>query len=182
MAVATTAKRWTLDELHGLPDDGNKYELVDGELFVTPAPSNTHETIIARLLAWLVPYVSRHALGNVHTARAVVRRAGSEVEPDLYVRREAPGVRNDWENAPTPLLVAEVLSPFTRRRDLDQKRRFYLETVGIQEYWVVDPDARSIRVMRSGHAELVADETLEWQPPGCSEALEMDVATLFAAL
>ena len=61
----TQTKRWTLEELHSLPDDGNKYELVRGDLFVTPPPSEEHETILARLHALLIPYVAANALGMV---------------------------------------------------------------------------------------------------------------------
>jgi Uma2 family endonuclease len=63
MAVATVVKKWTLEEVHRLPDDGNKYELVRGELFVTPPPGERHETILAQLTAILVPYVHEHGLG-----------------------------------------------------------------------------------------------------------------------
>src|SRR5437879_10945231 len=92
MHMATQTKRWTLEELHSLPDDGNKYELVRGDLFVTPPPSEEHETILARLHALLIPYVAANALGMVYSPRSVVRFDGSEVEPDLMVRqpRERP--------------------------------------------------------------------------------------------
>src|SRR5215470_17543781 len=78
MHMAAAIKHWTLDELHRLPDDGNKYELVRGELFVTPAPSVGHETILARLSRALEPYVAQHGLGFVFHPRAVVRAEGSE--------------------------------------------------------------------------------------------------------
>ena len=87
MLMATQTKRWTLEELHRLPDDGNKYELVRGNLFVTPAPTEAHETILARLTMILVPYVAANELGLVYRPRAVVRFDGSEVEPDLMVRQ-----------------------------------------------------------------------------------------------
>ncbi|HEY2165322.1 MAG TPA: Uma2 family endonuclease, partial [Gemmatimonadaceae bacterium] len=90
MEMATKLKRWTLDEVHSLPDDGNKYELVRGELFVTPPPSDDHETILARLTGVLSPYVEAHRLGLVYHPRAVMRYRGSEVEPDLMVRQPSP--------------------------------------------------------------------------------------------
>src|SRR5215471_16894481 len=110
MHMAAAIKHWTLEELHRLPDDGNKYELVRGELFVTPPPSDDHETIIARLSRRLDPFVAAHGLGFVYRPRSVVRAEGSEVEPDLMVRAlKAPGGR-DWDDAPRPILVVEVLS------------------------------------------------------------------------
>lgn len=81
---------WTLAELHRLPDDGNKYELVRGELFVTPPPSTGHEDILARLSRILDPYVAEQRLGYVYHPRSVMELDGSEVEPDLMVRAPMP--------------------------------------------------------------------------------------------
>ena len=169
---------WTLDALDQLPDDGNRYELLNGELLVTPAPSPAHEFLANELRALLEPYVRRHGLGHVFVPRAVVRAAGSELEPDLMVR-SVPAVRPDsWEQMPIPLLVAEILSTTTRRRDLSPKREFYREC-GVETYWCVDGDARSIRVMRAGEGDVVADSSLTWHPAGASEALTIDVAQYF---
>ena len=87
MRVATKTKRWTLGEVHRLPDDGNKYELVRGELFVTPPPNVEHEDILARLTRALDRFVEANDLGMVYHPRAVMRFEGSEVEPDLMVRQ-----------------------------------------------------------------------------------------------
>ncbi len=178
MSVAPRVKSWTLEELHRLPDDGNKYELVRGELFVTPAPSNVHEMVIARLSMVLVPYVAEQKLGLVHHARSIIRHGGSEAEPDLFVRAVAADVRKDWEDAPTPLLVVEVLSDATRQRDLRQKRAFYMEDARVPEYWIVDIDARVIRVVRPGHADLVVGDTITWQPGGAGRPLTFRVTDL----
>jgi Uma2 family endonuclease len=180
MHMATRIKRWTLEELHSLPDDGNKYELVDGELFVTPAPTPRHETILANLSRLLVPYVSEHQLGMVYHPRSVIRFEGSEAEPDLMVRARLRDSEDDWEHAPVPLLVVEVLSPYTRRRDLMQKREFYL-AVGVGEYWIVDPDDRSVRVIRRGVDDIVTSGELRWFPDGARAAFECRVAELFDA-
>src|SRR5947207_146947 len=97
MAMPNTARAWTLEELHRLPDDGNKYELVEGDLFVTPPPSEDHETILARLHGLLWPYVVANNLGTVYRPRAVVRIKASEVEPDLMVRAERMRPKKSWE-------------------------------------------------------------------------------------
>lgn len=179
MAVAIkTKKRWTLAELHSLPDDGNKYELVRGELFVTPPPTDPHETIAARLTRLLDPFVARHGLGLVYRPRAVFRYESSEVEPDLMVRAPQGNPRSDWSKAPKPILIVEILSPSTRRRDYEIKRQFYLES-GIPEYWIVDPERREVTVVRSGQADLVTADTLHWTPPGLSTSLEMQVPQIF---
>src|SRR5258708_25171814 len=103
MHMATQTKRWTLEEVHSLPDDGNKYELVRGELFVTPPPSEDHETILGRLSALLEPYVAANGLGMVYHPRSVVRFEGSEVEPDLMVRQPRKRPVKDWDDAPSPI-------------------------------------------------------------------------------
>ncbi len=176
MALSTSA--WTLAELDRLPDDGNKYELVDGELFVTPAPSPTHERLASVLLTILVPYVRAERLGNLYTPRAVVRSGGSEVEPDLMVRPATPTLPMTWAEMPTPSLVVEILSRTTRRRDDEQKRGFYLR-IGVAEYWMVDRWSRSVHVVRRNAADLVADAGLEWRPDGARDALCIDVAAYF---
>lgn len=181
MGVTTTIKRWTLEELHSLPDDGNRYELVHGELFVTPPPTFLHETVVARLTRVLFPFVTANNLGLVYSGKSALRLAGSELQPDLMVRAEAAGVMNDWENAPLPILVVEVASDSTRRRDLDQKRRFYMEDAGIPEYWSLDPELRRARVMRHGNPDLVVTDRIIWQPSGASGSLGVDLAELFQA-
>lgn len=178
MHMATRTRRWTLAELHRLPDDGNKYELVFGDLFVTPAPSLEHETILARLAEILVPFVVANDLGKVFHPRAIVRFDGSEVEPDLMVRRLHPGGSLDWDDAPAPILVVEVLSNSTRRRDLGEKRRFYLDA-NVAEYWIVDPEARDVRVVRQGDDDRRSTELLTWMPAGARESLVIDVAAIF---
>jgi Uma2 family endonuclease len=163
-------KHWTLDEVHRLPDDGNKYELVRGELFVTPPPSVDHETILVRLSSILEPFVATHRLGFVFHPRAIVRAEGSEVEPDLMVRAAKPPTAHDWEDLPVPILVVEVLSGSTRRRDFGPKRDFDLD-IGVAEYWIVDPRAKAVRVVQSGVADAVKTGELTWQPAGASEGL-----------
>jgi Uma2 family endonuclease len=163
MHMATQPKPWTLEQLHRLPDDGNKYELVRGELFVTPAPSEAHEEILVRLHALLAPYVAMHQLGNIYRPRAVMRVAGSEVEPDLMVRAAHRPRLRDWDDAPIPLLVVEVLSETTRRRDRVEKRAFYVDH-GVGEYWIIDPELENVAVVKPNIEDVVTSELLVWQP------------------
>ena len=98
MAMPAAPRRWTLDDLDRLPDDGNKYEVVRGRLFVTPAPAPRHEVVLARLARILEPYVDARKLGQVYRPRAVIRFEDSEVEPDLMVRAEPPAIDTPLEN------------------------------------------------------------------------------------
>lgn len=181
MHMATESGSWTLEEVHRLPDDGNKYELVRGELFVTPPPSWLHETIASRLARILDPYVREHGLGLVYRPRAVLRTSDGEVEPDLMVRAEDRDVGNAWEAAPVPILVVEIMSPTTRRRDMQQKRTFYLHS-GVAEYWIVDPEARSVGVSRPDARDEQCTTVLRWHPAGAARELTLSVPELFADL
>ncbi len=181
MHMVTRTKRWTLEELHSLPDDGNKYELVRGELFVTPPPSDDHENVLARLTRVLDAYVAANRLGLIYHPRAVIRFEGSEVEPDLFIRQPRAVKKRDWDDAPTPILVVEVLSPSTRRRDQMQKRQFYLD-VGVAEYWIVDGERREVRVIRRGLADVVASGDLTWHPAGVTQPLVIPLEEVFGPL
>lgn len=181
MSMPSTANQWTLEDLQRLPDDGNKYEVVHGELFVTPAPRQPHEIVSARLTRVLDPYVAEHGLGLVFHPRAVVRTEDSEVEPDLMVRAESGGISGKWEHAPPPILIVEILSPTTRRRDHVQKRDFYQE-IGIPEYWIVDVDERRVRVVRPGSEDVVATDALVWAPRSELPPLSISLTKLFKGL
>src|SRR5262249_18899972 len=181
MAVSIRVRKWTLRELHRLPEDSNKYELVRGELFVTPPPTDEHETIAAKLTMILGPYVRTHGLGQVYRPKAVMRFQGSEVEPDLMVRREHPdprGIDSDWTRAPIPILVVEIASPYTRHRDRAEKKTLYLDA-GVDEYWTVDPETEEVMIVRTGEADRVETKAVAWTPTGVSEALTFEIAELF---
>jgi Uma2 family endonuclease len=178
MHVATDTKRWTLDELHSLPDDGNKYEVVRGELFVTPAPTGQHESILAALSALLTPYVVANKLGLVYHPRTVLRFEDSEVEPDLMVRKPWGSAETDWENAPLPLLIVEVLSPSTRNRDRKEKRTLYGDA-RIPEYWIIDPERKTVTVVARNELDRTVREILIWYPLGADEPLEVKLSDVF---
>lgn len=179
MHMASQSRRWTLEEVHALPEDGNKYELVDGELWVTPGPTEEHNDIVARLTRILVPYVDAQGLGFVYHPRAVLRVGREvEVEPDLMVRQPRPDPGGPWEMAPRPSLVVEVISPSTRRRDYGRKRELYLEK-GIPEYWIVDGDTRAITVVAPEREPVVVTDEMTWAPAGAREPLTFAVARIF---
>lgn len=178
MHMASKVKRWTLEELHSLPDDGNRYELIAGDLFVTPPPSVGHEDVLVALTRILTPYVERWGLGRIYTPRAVIRARGSEVEPDRMVRPTGARPASEWSDLPLPILVIEVVSGATRRRDHLQKRELYLD-LGIPEYWIVDRRERTIRVVRPGQADTICVDALTWHPTGAAEPLVVDVQGVF---
>lgn len=171
-------KRWTLAEVHALPADDMRRELVRGELFVTPPPSAAHEAILVRLARMLERFVAKNALGTVQRPPAAIRADGNEIIPDLMVRQLPKSLVTDWDDTAMPILVVEVVSKETRRRDHLQKRDLYLDA-GIPEYWIVDPDGRDVRVIRPGTADEIATERFSWSPAGAAGALPVDVPALF---
>jgi Uma2 family endonuclease len=178
MHMAIKTHVWSRRDLERLPDDGNKYEVVRGELFVTPAPSPRHQGIVIALAERLAPYVSANSLGHLDYPRSAVVLDEDEVEPDLMVRPRMSPAPERWEDVPLPILVVEVLSDTTRRRDLISKRALYADA-GVPEYWMVDPRTRSITVARPNVADVVETRLLRWHPPVADARLEIDVAELF---
>ena len=175
--AATNTKVWTLEEVHSLPDDGNKYELVRGELFVTPPPTDYHETISARLTRLLDPFVAANGLGLVYRPRAVMRFEGSEVEPDLMVRQAHPKPEKNWDRAPIPRLIVEIISDSTRRRDYNQKKSLY-QDAGV-EYWIVDAERCTVTIVRAGEPDRVEREAIRWTPLASRSALILGISDIF---
>src|SRR5687768_5393687 len=126
MHMANPTRRWTIADLDSFPEDGNTYELIRGQLFVTPPPTDPHESIAARLTRILDPYVAAHGLGLVYHPRAVIQiDDDTQLEPDLMVRQPQDVPNAKWVDAPLPSLVVEIASDSTRRRDRVHKRTFY---------------------------------------------------------
>ena len=175
--MTTATKRWTLEEVHSLPDDGNKYELVRGVLFVTPPPNVGHETIASRLTDILGPYVRKQGLGLVYRPRALMRFEGSEVEPDLMVR-QPPDPKSSWDAAPTPILIVEIVSGSTRRRDHGPKRDLYMDA-GVAEYWIIDPERRTITRVRRDLGDDIVRDQLIWTPPNADASVNVELSEVF---
>src|SRR5678816_3022360 len=128
MAMPAQPTEWTVDMVRALPDDTNRYEVIDGELFVTPAPSLTHQNAVLELALLVAPYLREHALGRavISPADVIVYGPRKFVQPDLFVVplvNDAP-VRV-WTEVGRLLLAVEVLSPSTEHTDRGRKRRVY---------------------------------------------------------
>ena len=178
MHMAQHTRRWTRRDLDRLPDDGNRYEVVRGELFVTPAPRPAHDAIVMALAERLTEYVGRIGLGQVASGRPALVVEDSQVEPDLVVRPRVRPVPAEWKDMPAPLLVVDVLSDTTARRDRIAKRTLYLEAT-VPDYWIVDAEGRLITVVRPGQPDETVGDRLRWLPSAATEPFEMDVAAMF---
>lgn len=147
-----------LEDLEATPDDGNRYEVLDGALVMTPPPGRTHQTVLGELFVLLHRAAKGHGL-RVYPAPFAWRIGPGQVpEPDLVVASLDATSERALEGP--PVLVVEVLSPTGRARDLHEKRRIYAEG-GAAWYWVVDPAEPSLTVLRlqGGTYEEVARAT-----------------------
>ncbi|MEX2181730.1 MAG: Uma2 family endonuclease [Gemmatimonadaceae bacterium] len=170
---------WTRAELKRLPDDGNRYEVLDGRLLVTPLPGAPHQRTALALSTALFAYCRNHSVGVV-VAPGPVPHDDSELQPDIavYLDSTIPFDAN-WERFPRADLVVEILSPSTRRRDLGIKRAAYRRW-GIPEYWIVDTGRRTITVVRPGREDELVTDTLRWRPRPDVPVLEIALATIFS--
>lgn len=178
MAMAVTY--YTAELVRALPDDGNRYEVVHGELLVTPAPRAWHQEIVARIGRRLHDYTGHVGVGHVfHSPADISWSDDTLVQPDLFVVPLGEARTLDWSRMKTLLLAVEVLSPSTARADRFTKRRLYQE-VGIPAYWIVDPDARCVEVW-TPDAELptLEREAVTWLPEGAGDPLRVEIAELF---
>ena len=171
---------WTVDQVRALPDDGNRYEVIDGELFVTPAPSWLHQQAAMEFLFLVRPYAHRCALDCYIAPAEVAFSPRRSVEPDLFVVPRMDGRRaTHFEEVQRLVLAVEVISPSSARADRYRKRHLY-QSEDVPEYWIVDPDARFVERWRPGDdAPEIVVESLAWTPQEDVEPLVIDLAALF---
>jgi Uma2 family endonuclease len=183
--TVTHPRIYTYDDLATMPDDGNRYEIISGELIVSPAPILDHQAVVGTLYVWLRTFVSRHQLGWVYTAPTDVRLSPhNTVEPDvLFISRDRGHIRRRAFVDGAPDLVAEVLSERTRGIDLVQKRALYA-MAGVPEYWLVDLETRTVSVLtlNEGAYDAVEAGVDELARSGVLPEFEVSVADLFAGL
>ncbi len=174
---------WTADMLRALPDDGNRYELVNGELLVSPSPRFLHQRLVGRLYFAVEMYLRTQLAGEALTAPADISWGDENVltQPDVFV--VPPLARNTerWEELRHLLLIAEVLSPSTARNDRFVKRPEY-QRRGVPMVWLVEGDERYVEIWTpEAIFPVIERERLVWQPDGAREAFTLDLAELFGA-
>lgn len=181
MAVSTN---WTAEMVRALPDDGNRYEVIDGELLVTPSPVEVHQRAVALLSFELALWLRTHTIGEVLTSPADLELdKHGLVQPDVFVQGFIDGrVSRRWNSGAPLMLVAEILSPSTARYDRITKRKRF-QRAGIPEYWIVDIDGRLVERWRPGdeRPEILADK-LTWQPESVAAPLVIDLVAMFARI
>jgi Uma2 family endonuclease len=182
MGMPAPQANWTAEMARALPDDGQRYEVLDGELHVSPAPTLEHQSIVQRLFRLIDPYVSGHELGWTWLSPADIEFSPKRLlQPDLFVVPDrGRGEPLAWRDITELLLVVEVGSPSTLHVDRGEKRRIYLSEE-IPEYWIVNAERRLVERWqpKSVNPETISNELL-WQPSDKQAPLRIVVPRLFS--
>ncbi len=154
--------RLTNADLEAMPEDGNRYEVIDGELFVSSAPAVIHQRILVRIVLTIGAYLREHPIGEILPGVGVVFDEYNGVIPDLvfatHERMRKTVASGCFQAAPD--IAIEILSPgaSNERRDRSVKRKLY-SSRGVSEYWIVDPVNRSVEMHRRDAGGNLAFET-----------------------
>jgi len=153
MTRLNTKIKFTYKDYKSLPESETKrYELMEGELIMVPSPNEYHQRVSGRLEFILRAFVEGKNLGRVYYAPLDVHLGEDVVQPDiLFISRERFSIITEEEIQGAPDLVIEILSPATAERDQTYKKTLYARH-GVREYWIVDPEEKTIKVMTLGKA------------------------------
>ncbi len=157
--------RLTNADMEAMPDDGNRYEVIDGEMYVSPPPSFHHQTILVNVAFAFGSYLRHHPIGRITPGVGVIFDDYNGVTPDLvfatHEKMHRSMVGGRFRSAPE--IVIEILSPGStnERRDRHVKHNLYAAR-GVGEYWLIDPENRSVEIHRRDEAgNLLFHKTLQ---------------------
>ena len=163
MTMPIAAPRFTVDQVRGFPEDGQRYELLDGLLLVTPSPRFLHQVVSMHLANQLYNALSPAGLATVVLSGDVEIGESTLLIPDILVLPPGYGPDTPWKLIHEWWLAVEVLSPSSRVYDREFKRPAY-QAIGVEDVWIVDPEARTVEVWERGAAApRVERERIEWR-------------------
>ncbi len=181
MSMPQTTNLWTVARWRELePREGERYEVIEGELVVTGIPALRHARAVEELALLVAEFVRGGGIGELYRYVAPVFINDYNVYlPDFVVYRVSAARPAEWEDFGLPMLAVEVLSPSTAKYDRGAKRQRY-QGAGVDEYWIVDLDARLVERWRPGdpRPEILRD-ALTWLPPGAAQPLALDLRGFF---
>ncbi len=182
MVMPLTLPVYTLEMLRELPDDGNRYELLEGFLIVTPAPTPPHQIVATRLVVAIESYLAAAGLAHAVCVGEIERAPKTHLEPDLLVFPASGPPALGWSTFRDWWLVVEVFSPSSRLYDRNYKRDAYL-ALGVGEVWLVDVKAGEVLVSRrGGPVDEPVRERLHWSPAEMPAPLSIDLVRVFDGL
>ena len=187
MVMPAIRRHWTTEDVRALINEESawpRYELIGGELLVTPAPATPHQLAVGEILIRLYAYVSAQALGVAFVSPADLElRPGTIAQPDVFVVPNggvSPGEGViQWRDVEKLLLAVEVISPSSVRTDRVEKRDYYLDS-GVPDYLVIDVDGRMFEHWSDTRdTPLALLDTWRWHPPGATEPLTIRLPEFF---
>jgi Uma2 family endonuclease len=182
MVMAGVVPRYTAAEVRRFDDPRLRFEVIRGELFVSPAPGLPHQRIVMELAALLKDYVEARRLGEVLPGPFEVEfTEDSATQPDvLVILQDRASQLGKRRMTGSPSLIVEVVSYSSKRTDRLQKRELYVAE-GVGEYWILDPELRRLERWRPGwDTPEVLSERVVWQPAPAPEPLVIDLKRLFS--
>ena len=179
MGMAASIPYYTVDDLEHLPRDGNRYEVLDGVLLVTPAPAPAHQIIVGRISTLLSNAVAIPGHAFVFMDGAVSFPPRTQLEPDILIVPSRTPIPEKWTEFRDYWLAVEVYSPSSRIYDHDFKRENYLR-LGVKEVWLVDRIERTVEISRAIGASEVVSDVVVWNPPTLDVEVRMDLSAIFA--
>jgi Uma2 family endonuclease len=181
MGMAVSIPRYTVDDLEHFPDDGNRYELLDGVLLVTPAPSLAHQAIATRLATRLSTAVELPGYAQVVGPGAIAVPPRTQLQPDILVFPARYPLDAKWQDISEHWLAVEVLSRSSRMYDREFKRDAYF-ALGVPEVWLVDMRDRSVEVCRGRGPGDVVRDIIRWRVPEHDLTVALELREIFAGL
>ncbi|HEV8612814.1 MAG TPA: Uma2 family endonuclease [Gemmatimonadales bacterium] len=182
MPAPLVVPTYHIEDLERFPSDGNRYELLNGVLLVTPAPTLAHQLVITRLLVSIENYLAPERLAHAVAPGATETGPNTHLEPDVLVFPTSEPLGPKWGSIRRWWLAVEVFSQSSRRYDRDYKRDAYL-ALGIDEVWLVDWVEQTVFVTsRGGPKDARYDDALSWHPQGMAAPLILDLKELFRDL
>jgi Uma2 family endonuclease len=173
---------YTTDDIRRFPHDGQRYELLDGILLVTPAPDTTHQVVRSRAQHALTSYLVTFGLAYCTSPGEIEVKPKLLLDPDLLVYPSSYRPGTPWTRIRGWWLAVEVSGRASRVYDRDFKRDAYL-ALGVREVWLVDLVEEQVLVSRVGEPKDVPHrDTLHWHPPEIPIALAVDLHSIFAEL
>jgi Uma2 family endonuclease len=158
----TRPRTVTYQDYLNLPEDGNRYEVMNGELIMVPAPNTIHQDVSANVEYELKKFIEKHKVGKIyHAPIDVVLSETNVVQPDiLFIAKQRFHIITEKNISGAPDLIIEILSPSTGYYDLIEKKEIY-EKYGVQEYWIIDPKKKRVETYNNIKSKFKLNQRLE---------------------
>ena len=155
-------KKYTYQDYLDLPEDGKRYEVINGELIMVAAPSTFHQSVLINLVNDLKNFLNREKVGKVFCAPIDVKLSDRNVvQPDIiFVSQNNSNIITENNVEGTPDLIIEILSPGTAYHDLIEKKEIY-ERFDVKEYWIVDPKKQRIEIYQNINQRFELNQRIE---------------------